>query len=463
MSLSPRRRHLYLARLLSVTFALSMAVIAVPGSASADEIPHENYDYVSSDLGVLVSLLNTSILYFEASFTALYGEDTSGGSENLSAVNSLLGPAENVLDDLQDVAESYQDLSATIPSFAALADEEAAFIGLEIDLLEAREVLRSLSGRTSLTDNETILAMTAFNEASAVMSKMNVSIDSMLVSAEDITSLSIEGVYPFADSNLTDLIESLRDLLYEIEVELVEIIEGDGGGGIEPGIAIGPFLTLWVSDATLHLGDDLAGGGYLYYNGSFQTGKPVEILENGSVILTVTTTSLGAFGFRFTIPIESYWLGPHVITAFSIWPYGSLTSDPITISVTLIPTSLSVSVNERLLSPTDTLEVSIALRDSKGVGVSDAMISYTLDGLSENLTLDSQGRYSTEYSCSDLGIGNHSLSAHYLGGMPYAPASSPLVALKIDVPTALELSLFSDRVFLGYYIVGEGTLSAETS
>ena len=462
MSLSPRRRHLYVARMLSVAFALSVTVTAVPGSASADEIPHENYDYVSSDLGVLVSLLNTSILYFEASFIALYDEDTSGGSENLSAVNSLLGPAENVLDDLQDVAESYEDLSATIPSFAALADEETAFIGLENDLLEAREVLRSLSGRTSLTDNETILAMTAFNKASAVMSDMNASIDSMLVLAEDIISLSVAGEYPFVDSNLTELIESLRDLLYEIEVELVEIIEGDGGGGSGTGIIIEPFLTLWVSDTTLHLGDDVVGGGYLYYNNSFQAGRPVEIMENGSALLTVTTTPVGAFGFRFTVPIESYWLGPHQMTAFSSWSFGNLTSDPITIFVTLIPTSLSVSVNERVLSPTDTLEVSIALRDDKGIGVSNTTITYTLDGVAENLTLDSQGRYSTEYQCSELGIGNHTLSASYAGEMPYASSSSSLVKLTIDIPTTLLLSLFSDRVYLGYFIVGEGTLSAET-
>ena len=103
MSLSLRRRHECWARLLVVACVVSVGISMLSAGAAAD-IPHENYEYVSSDLGVVVSLLNTSILYFEASLVALNSEDTSGGSENLSAVNSLLGPAENVLDELADIA-----------------------------------------------------------------------------------------------------------------------------------------------------------------------------------------------------------------------------------------------------------------------------------------------------------------------------------------------------------------------
>lgn len=458
MSLSLRRRHECWARLLVTVCVVSVGISMLSAGAAAD-IPHENYEYVSSDLGVVVSLLNTSILYFEASLVALHSEDTSGGSENLSAVNSLLGPAENVLDELADIAESYDDLSLLIPPFATLADEEALFIGMEAALIDAREVLRSLSGQPSLTDDETIIALTAFNEASALMSRMNASIDSMIIHAMEITSLSVEGEAPFSESDLVDLIESLRDLLYNVEVELVELIEGTGDGS---GISIDPFLTLWVSDTSLHLGDDLVGGGYLYFNDSFQPGREVAILRDESAFVTTTTSGFGAFEFSFSIPLNSSWLGAYEIAAISSWEYGNLTSDSVMISVTLIPTSLLVSVNEPLLSPQETLEVSVTLRDVRGDAVPDAEVSFTLDEQVENVSVDSQGRYTTTRSTADLGIGFHTLSSSYGGEMPYASCNSPVITIKIDIPTSLELSLYSDRVYWGYYIVGEGVLTSET-
>ncbi len=458
MSLSPRRRHECWARLLVIACAVSVGVSMLSANAAAD-IPHENYEYVSSDLGVVISLLNTSILYFEASLVSLHSEDTSGGSENLSAVNSLLNPAESVLDELADIAESYDGLNSLIPAFAALADEEALFIGMESALIDARGVLRSLSGQPSLTDDETVLALAAFNEASALMSLMNASIDSMIIPATEMTSLSVEGETPFSESDLVELIESLRDLLYNVEVELVELIEGTGDG---PGISIDPFLTLWVSDTSLHLGDDLVGGGYLYFNDSFQPGREVAILGNGSAIVTTATSGFGSFGFRFSIPFNTSWLGTHEVVATSSWEYGNLTSDSVMISVTLIPTSLFISVNEPLLSPQETLEVSVTLRDVRGDVVTDAEISFTLDEQVDDVSVDSQGRYTTTRSAADLGIGFHTLSSSYEGEMPYASCDSPVITIKIDIPTSLELSLYSDKVYLGYYIVGEGVLTAET-
>ncbi len=425
------------------------------------DIPHENYEYVSSDLGVVVSLLNTSILYFESSLTALYDEDIFGGIQNLSAVNALLGPVEGVLDELAGIAESYDNLSSMIPAFAELADKEDAFIDLEDSLIDAREVLRSLSGRSSLTDNETISAMTAFNEASVLISQMSAAIDSMIATAVEITSLSVEGEHPFSENNLVDLIESLRDLLYYIEVELVNLIEGEDGDGGGSGISIDSFLTLWVSNASLYLGDGMTGGGYLYFDGSFHSGHEVTILRNGSTLLTAATSSIGAFAFDFYIPLESSWLGTHELIAFSSWSDGNLTSDPVIISVDLIPTTITLFVDEPVLSPLETLLVTVILRDVRGGAVANEQVSLTIDDSLENVSVDSQGSYSASYLAGDLGMGEHTFASAYGGGMPYAPCESSNVTVKIDIPTSLELTLYSEEVYLGYYLVGEGVLSAD--
>lgn len=451
----------HLARLIVTACIISIAVPMMSATVEA-EIPHENYEYVNPDLGVVLSLLNTSIMYFESSFTALDQEDVSGGVENLSAVNALLGPAESVLGDLAGIAESYDDLNSLIPAFAELADSEAVFIDLEESLLDARLVLRSLSGRTSLTDNETLLAMNAFNEASLLIGRMNASIDSMIVLAEEISLLFVDGEYPFSESNLVELIDSLRDLLYNVEVELVDLIEGGDGGEGDPGIAITPFLTLWVLDVDLHLGDPLTGGGYLYYDGSFQSGQEITVLTNGSALLTAATSNLGEFEFGYEIPLDPAWLGVHELSAYSSWSGGNLTSDSVFISVYLIPTSIVIGVNAQLLSHEETLELEVTLHDVRGDPVPDVEVSLAIDDIVGDVSLDLQGRYATSYLAVDLGIGTHTLDAEYGGGIPYAPCSSSTVTVTIDIPTSIELTLFSDNVYRGYHIVGEGVLNAET-
>jgi hypothetical protein len=417
MSLPPRRRHGSEARVALFTFVLLAALLAAPTLSVEAEVPHENYEYVSANINIVVMILNTSISYFESSLVALYYEDVSGGSENLSAVRSLLDPAENLIDEIEDIAESYDELRVLVPPFAELADEEGAFVGMESSLIDARGVIRSLSGRESLTDDETIQAMIAINQMSTLISRMNGTIDDMLTAANEIVSLSVDDALPFADNDLIGLIENLRELLYMIEVELVELIEGEDGPGGNEGISIGSFLTLWVSDSSLYLGDDLTGGGYLFFNGSFRSGSAVSILWNGSELISATTGSFGSYGFSFTIPLNESWLGTHEAIASASTPFENLTSDPLTITVSMIPTSFVISLSSRMLSLSEDLDVSILLRDVRGTGVADAGFNLTLDGETTVLNVDSSGRYSTTFAAANLGIGAHTLSATYEGGM----------------------------------------------
>ena len=189
MSLPPRRRHGSEARVALFTSVLLVSLLAAPTLSAEAEIPHENYEYVSANINIVLMILNTSISYFESSFVALYYEEVSGGNENLSAVRSLLDPVENLIDEIEDIAESYDELRVLVPPFAELADEESAFVGMESSLIDARDVIRSLSGQVSLTDEETIQARIAINEASALISQMNATIDDMLVAADEIVSL----------------------------------------------------------------------------------------------------------------------------------------------------------------------------------------------------------------------------------------------------------------------------------
>ncbi|MGB2581538.1 MAG: DUF4129 domain-containing protein, partial [Thermoplasmata archaeon] len=436
--------------------------MAAPTLSAEAEVPHENYEYVSANINIVLMILNTSISYFESSLVALYYEDVSGGNENLSAVRSLLDPVENLIDEIEDIAESYDELRVLVPPFAELADEESAFVGMESSLIDARDVIRSLSGQVSLTDEETIQARIAINQASALISQMNATIDDMLVAADEIVSLSVDGAFPFADNDLIELIENLRNLLYMIEVELVDLIEDDDGPGDDEGISIEPFLTLWISDSSPYLGDDLTGGGVLFFNDSFRSGHDVSVLWDGSELVSAITGTFGSYGFDFAIPLNESWLGTHEMIASASTPFENLTSDPLTISVSMIPTSFVIGLSSQLLSPSENLDVSILLRDVREDGIADAEFNLTIDGETTTFNVDSSGRYSTTFVAADLSIGNHTLSATYDGGVPYLPCSSPEFTFKIDVPTTLELNPFIEKVYRGYYLVGNGTLVTYT-
>ncbi|MCJ7489465.1 MAG: hypothetical protein MUO87_04905, partial [Thermoplasmata archaeon] len=244
---------------------LMLAPIASMGARA--EISHENYDYVTSDLEIVVALLNTSIQYFEHSLESLYVEDVDGGSQDLATASSLITPASRLLDEIPDFAESYADLSLLIPPFSDFMDGEEVLIQTEGELLEAMAVVALLSNISSLEGQDAVDAMSAIDRASYLIGAFNETIDSLIVVADGITALSVEGSEPFSENRLVELLEKLRELLTSVEDELYDFMEGSD----ELWDSVESFITLWVSDASLYLGDSIVGGGHLFFDGGFKS------------------------------------------------------------------------------------------------------------------------------------------------------------------------------------------------
>jgi hypothetical protein len=424
-------------------------------NSKAEDIPHENYDLVESNLDVVIALLRTSIAYSENALGKMYNESMVQVEENLTVVRGLLTPAELILDKIRNIAGSYENLSRLLPPFNSLSAQMDSFSSMEVSLLGARDEVVSASRLASLTGEERLRALDSIRTFNSLILQMNRTIDGMLVSANGIIGLVVEGNQPFTDNRLIPLIEQLRDLLYAIQAE-IDLITQEG----VPWDKNQPFSLLWLSAGDYYLGDQLTGGGYLYFDGAFVIGHMVTILMDGTNLTFANTSSGGRYSFSYLIPLNASWLGSHILKATTITPAGILNSDIVTIRILLIPTSISLVVSSNLLTIEDELVADVHLMDIRERPLENAPCHFILDGQNLTFRTDSLGNFQDSWKASDMGYGMHVLQAFCDGELPYEPSASNVTTIIVDIPTSVSLNLFATRYFTGYNVVGNGTLVA---
>ncbi len=433
-----------------------MTMLVPTNSSAADTpIPHENYDLVGTNIDAVIALLNSSIGYSEYALTAMYVESMGEVSENLSIVQGLLTPAELLLQKIQTIASSYTNLSQLLPPFADLSNQMGTFATMEVSLLAYRYNILSASQVANLTGEALVQAVNAIKGFNSLITQMNLTIDDMLVSANDIVNLTVDNKTPFSDNQLIPLIERLRDLLRSIQLEMEAVIQGQTSWDKTQ-----PFIILWIAQDSYYLGDTILGGGYLYYGGAFQSGKTVDILMNGQNLTQAATSSIGKFAFSYEIPLNSSWLGPHSIVATALTPNGSLASDPVQIVVKLIPTTLALTLSGTQFTIDQQVVATVSLRDARGRAVEYASCILALDNGSIPVVTDASGLLTYTAPAAGLGYGSHSAQASYSGVLPYASSSSALKLFDVNIPTNVSLRLFLNRLSQMNYLVGNGTLRA---
>jgi hypothetical protein len=443
---------------LFVTAAVAMLLLSPTMSfnSRAEDIPHENYDLVKSNLDVVIALLRTSIAYSENALERMYNESMVQVKENLTVVSGLLTPAELILTRIRDIADSYDNLSRLLPPFSDLSAQMDSFSSMEVSLLGARDDVVSASHLENLTGEQRVRALDSIRTFNTLIVLMNDTIDDMLVSANGIISLVVEESQPFTDNRLIPLIEQLRDLLYSIQVDIDRLVT-EGGVPWDENL---PFSLLWLSAGDYYLGDQIIGGGYLYFNGEFAVGHLVTIEMDGTNLTSAITSLGGRFSFSYPIPLNASWLGSHVLQATSTTPNGTLNSNSVTIRILLVPTKISLQVTSTLLRLEDQLEADVQVRDIRDQLLADAPCYFLVDGQNLSFRTDTLGEYGTIWEAADLGYGSHTLQAFYVGELPYESSSSDAITVIIDIPTSVNLNLFETRYFQGYYVVGNGTLVA---
>ena len=451
-----------LRRSLSALILLIVVASTLPLSAG-EEIPHENYEYVSPDIQIIIELLNTSINYTELSLIALYHEEIREADENLTIVRGLLGPAEQLILAGSEESESFKNLTILLPPFTALSAEEGRFVNMEASLIAGRDVIRSFASYVNLTQEQALQAIAAISSMRSLIVQMNHSIDVMIGHAVDITDLEVEERQPFRDNDLVELLERLRELLYLIEIELGEFLETPTGSN--PWESVLPFISLYVVDQNLYLGERLEGGGYLFYNSTFRPSNSVNISLDGESFLTVTTQSQGMFTFTYDIPRDESWLGSHQLVANASYTFGTLVSETVSITVSLIPTRLTIAVSKTLLAPSEIINVNVTLKDVYGIPLQTTPVNLTVSDSMTSLTTDELGRAEWSTTAGNIGFGTQSIYGRYDGGVPYAASQSPTVLVTVNIETSLDLTLVSETLVHGDYIAisGYGILVANGS
>jgi hypothetical protein len=422
---------------------------------SSAEIPHENYDLANPNLNFLIALLSSSVVYSEAALSSMHAENMSYVEQNLSIVRGVLTPANQLLQELGSSSASYRNLSRLLPPFVDLSAEEDSFSSMESTLMVARDNIISSSQLPNLTGQQLDQALDAIRTASSLIWQMNTTVDKMLVSASEIDALTVNGQMIFADNDLIPLIESLRDLLFTLEREIEELVQE----GI-PWNAGQPFILLWVSPTQYYLEQVIRGGGYVYVNGTLASGQPVQIQMDGDNLTMSATGADGRYVFGYQIPLNASWLGTHSIRAVAETPPGILTSKTVVVSITLVPTFITLELNDTQFSYDGNIIASIGLRDVNDIGLGGALCDLVVDGLASTFETDSNGEYERQWSASEFSFGTHEISVHYEGVLPYASSSSRIAYFAVNIPTTIDLSLTATRVYIGSSIVGNVTLLA---
>jgi hypothetical protein len=458
MTKLPRRPSRNFALCVTVFLAFVLVSPGVIIGARADDIPHENYDLVGSNLDFVISLLRSSIRYSEGGLMAMYNQSMADVETNLTVVRGVLIPAERLLVEIKNLTESYGNLSYLLPSFGTLSTQMDSFASMEVSLIGARDTIVSASLLANLTGAEYLNALDAIIRVKSLIDSMYRTIDDMLVSANTTIALVVDGVKPFTDNQLVRLIEKLRDLLFLIDVRIDAIITEQ-----IPWSRTEPFLIFWLSATSYYLGEQISGGGYLYFDGTFAPDHLVQIVMDGQNLTSTQTSGVGEFAFSYPTPIDASWLGAHSLHATADTPNGTLNSAAIGIQILLIPTTLRLDLSQILLSPPESLTASAALTDVKGDSIVSAPCYLILDAENITFTTDSSGEFERSWTGFDLGYGTHSFQAFYEGELPFAPSNSSIVSVEVNIPTSVQVTLLSDRAYLGYFLVVNGSLAANGS
>lgn len=439
----------------ATVMAVLLLLPSVAANARADEIPHENYDLVGSNLDVVISLLNSSIGYSELALDSMYDKAMDYVQQNLSIAGSILTPAGLILDKIKNVAGSYENLSRLLPPFESLWTQENSFANMETSLIDSMDDLVSASTLASLTGDELTRALDAVSRVYSLLIQMNMTIDRMLESATDIIALEADGRLPFTDNNLISKIERLRDLLNMTLSEVDRLVNEE-----IPWSHTEPFLLLWLASTSYYLEDMISGGGTLFFDGVFAANHEIEIMMDANNLTQTTTLANGRYSFSYPIPLNSSWLGSHTIQATAMTPSGLLSSASVLIQIVLIPTEINLEPRETLLTIDDQLRLDAHLQDKEERPVPDALCYLIAGATNLSFTTNVVGDHTSLWNASELGYGVHTFQAFYVGGLPYAPSSSDVVTVTIDIPTNVTLNLFAKRFFISQYVLGNGTLVA---
>ena len=172
---------------------------------------------------------------------------------------------------------------------------------------------------------------------------------------------------------------------------------------------------------------------------------------------------LGKFAFSYRMSVSEHWLGDHTAMAHAETPNGTLESPAIPFIVRLIPTTLALTVAPQVLAPAERVTITGRLVDVWGTPIPSGACNLTVDDETHSFVTDQAGAFRWSALGSEVGFGDHLANSSYHAEMPYLSSQSGIEGFTVNIPTSIELIVLNERVLLGNYLLGAGTLFANGS
>ena len=442
-------------------------VIAASPFASA-EIPHENFNLVSSSIDVIVQMLNQTINATELALVACLDQNPFDGEQNLQLVDTILEPVGMLIVKIQETGGIETNLTYLTPPFENLSEGGHSFVAKQSSFLEGLASLRLLIGK-ELTPIEAYNARQQLTDVSKIVTLMSGDLDYMDESADEIANLTVKGGYPFDTTYLKELIDRLRMMLPDYLDMLGDIFWLVRW--------IDPFITLGMNKDVYYLGEEAMGIGFVY--------DGIKPLANATVYVdkdnasfnftTVKTNANGMYRFVWSIPMDPAALGDHSFLV-RVWMNSSwyVPTSRQNITVEKIPTFISITLNAKRYSPDETVNATATLVDYRGRPVVDynasllhivsilrgtppplqETVNFFLDGNASmsGVTTGTGGTFTWSFSASTLGYGTHSIYATFAGSPTYQPYKSSTASFEVNHQTDLRLNLSAHKVKPGTFV-----------
>jgi hypothetical protein len=441
-------------------------VIAASSYASA-EIPHENFNLVSSSIDVIVQMLNQTINATELALVSCLDQNPYDGERNLQLVDTILEPVGMLIVKIQETGGIETNLTYLTPPFENLSEGGHGFVTKQSNFLNGLASLRTLIGK-ELTPIEAYDAKQQLTEVSKTVTLMSDDLDYMDEAADEIANLTVLGKYPFDTTYLKELIDRLRMML----PDYLDML----GGILWLVRWIDPFVTLGMNKDVYYLGEDATGIGFVYDGNKPLANATVYVDKDdaGFNFTAVTTNVNGMYRFTWSIPRDPAALGNHSFLV-RVWMNSSwyVPASRQNITVEKIPTFISISLNAIRCSPDQTINATVTMKDYRGRPVVDyneslshivsilrgtppplqETVDFFLDdiaGISGVTT--GIGIFTWSFSASTLGYGTHRIYAAFDGSPIYQRSKSVTTSFDVNYQTELRLNLSDHRVKPGTFV-----------
>ena len=433
-----------------------LCIILLSSSVSAVIPPHENFDTATEDLIAIISFFDDAkVLCEDALGFSLKGNCTIQFIKPLTIqcaqeplllsvqkgdeLTKKLLYSSDIIGKLQNAAGSYQYLKDFLVPLKELGGNVSLFVNIHRNLINnLTKVVDGVVNGTNTMDTLSFLV----NAQSLV--------HSLSVTLQDIeTNLGAfkEG---FSVDMLRGLVADAQQMviLYEGYITtLLTMVESEKS-----------FLSVYVDDTTVYLGEYVSLYGVFLAQRRFIVNQSIDVLWDGQKINTTVTGAAGVFNSAIPVLLTAT-PGAHTIMVSTMFNHTMIFSRNVTVTVLNIPTRITLVVPKTHYSLNESIPFSGRLVDYKDRGLSAPIV---LQFAGENISLRSDDQGDFSYLCTQtFAFGRYAAYAAFTPENIYLACVSLKIELSIDTPTVLTIAISKTNLSIGDELQCTGRLTSK--